>query len=291
MKREWNQSADKVASEALQQEEGVVVTSEDDKQDLITLNRLDELLKPRNDSGRFVGECVDCETGKGRPLTQGESHGNVQATYTFQMIAMNHIPSLPKSFKGNTELLLWIDLFTGYVIAKASALLVQKQRATMAYRPQANGSAERMVQTLTRALKMFVSDVNQQDWGEYAERLTFALNTAQDRTRGDTHSIWLTGGTPGRPWRPRYGWVVRAAEIAIPDDDDTTYKDTISARGNKCARSCVRRSGVVPIATMKPFGHTRSRQVPRYGYIWIVSRKATHESFPIYGMALSGLPK
>ncbi|GMF33270.1 unnamed protein product [Phytophthora fragariaefolia] len=54
MKREWNQSADKSASAALQQEEGVVVTSEDDKQDLITLNRLDELLKPRNDSGRII---------------------------------------------------------------------------------------------------------------------------------------------------------------------------------------------------------------------------------------------
>lgn len=62
----------------------------------------------------------------------------------------------------------------------------QKQRATMAYRPQANGTAKRMVQTLTRALKMYVMDVNQQDWDEYAERLTFAMNTAQDRVRGDT---------------------------------------------------------------------------------------------------------
>jgi hypothetical protein len=35
-----------------------------------------------------------------------------------------------------------------------------------------------MVQTLTRALKMYVADVNQKDWDEYAERLTFALNTA-----------------------------------------------------------------------------------------------------------------
>ncbi|ETL50609.1 hypothetical protein L916_00175, partial [Phytophthora nicotianae] len=36
-------------------------------------------------------------------------------------IAMDHIPSLPRSYKGNTELLIWVDLFTGYVIAKASA--------------------------------------------------------------------------------------------------------------------------------------------------------------------------
>ncbi|KAG6590560.1 reverse transcriptase [Phytophthora cinnamomi] len=149
---------------------------------------------------QYVGECVDCETGKGRPRIQGESPGNIQATYPFQIIAMDHIPSLPKSYKGNTELLIWVDLFTGYVIAKASAsrtaqtiaesyeecvfrrfgasevirhdrepgfmsdffrsfnrILGQRQRATMAYRPQANGTAERMVQTATRALKMIGS--------------------------------------------------------------------------------------------------------------------------------------
>ncbi|KAE8904900.1 hypothetical protein PF003_g10849 [Phytophthora fragariae] len=151
---------------------------------------------------RYVSRCVDCETGKGRPTMDGESPGNLQATYPFQIIAMDHIPSLPKSYKGNTELLIWVDLFTGYAIAKASAsrtaqtiaenyeecvfrrfgaseairhdrepvfmsdffrsfnkIVGQKQRATMAYRPQANGTAERMVQTLTRALKMYVSDV------------------------------------------------------------------------------------------------------------------------------------
>ncbi|GMF29431.1 unnamed protein product [Phytophthora fragariaefolia] len=110
---------------------------------------------------------------------------------------MDHIPSLPKSFKGNSELLIWVDLISGYVIAKASGsktaqtiaepyeecvsglfgasevirhdrepgfmadffrtfnrILDQRQRATMPYRPQANGTAERMVQTATRALKI-----------------------------------------------------------------------------------------------------------------------------------------
>ncbi|OWY94094.1 reverse transcriptase [Phytophthora megakarya] len=135
---------------------------------------------------RYVGECVDCETGKGRPRIRGESPGNLQATYPFQIIDMDHIPSLPRSFNGNTELLIFVDLFSGYVIAKAKTIaetyeecvfrrfgasevirhdrepgfmsdffksfnkiLGQRQRATMAYRPQANGSAERMVQTTT----------------------------------------------------------------------------------------------------------------------------------------------
>jgi ribonuclease HI/transposase InsO family protein len=197
---------------------------------------------------RYVGECTDCETGKGRPMGQGESPGNVQATYPFQIVAMDHIPSLPKSFKGNTELLLWVDLFSGYVIAKASAsrtaqtvaenyeecvfrrfgasetirhdrepgfmsdffhafsrIVGQKQKATMAYRPQANGTAERMVQMLTRAVKMYVADVNQQDWDEYAERLTFALNTARDRVRDDTPFYLIHG------WDPR-----STLEAALP---------------------------------------------------------------------------
>ena len=79
----------------------------------------------------------------------------------------------------------------------SSQIVGQNQRATMAYRPQANGTDERMVQTLTWSLKMYVADVNQQDWDEYAERLTFAINTAQDRIRGDT-PFYLNHG-----WDPR----------------------------------------------------------------------------------------
>ncbi|KAE9212036.1 hypothetical protein PF002_g18362 [Phytophthora fragariae] len=48
MKRDWNQSADKLAGAALQHGDGEVVTSEEDKLDLIALNRLDELLMPKS---------------------------------------------------------------------------------------------------------------------------------------------------------------------------------------------------------------------------------------------------
>jgi ribonuclease HI len=47
VKREWNQSADKLANAALKEEAGTSVTSEADRQDLITLNRLDEILQPK----------------------------------------------------------------------------------------------------------------------------------------------------------------------------------------------------------------------------------------------------
>ncbi|GMF43516.1 unnamed protein product [Phytophthora fragariaefolia] len=136
-----------------------------------------------------------------------ESPGNIISTYPFQVIAMDHIPSLPISYKGNTELLVWVDLFTGFVIAKAntsrSAQTVaeayeeavfrrfgaseairhdresgfmadffkafnkrmgKRQQATLVYRPLANGAAERMVPTVTRAVKMYIADVDQSDW-------------------------------------------------------------------------------------------------------------------------------
>ena len=44
--------------------------------------------------------------GKEKSVLRGESLGNVQATYPFHIIAMDHIPSLPRYFQENTELLL-----------------------------------------------------------------------------------------------------------------------------------------------------------------------------------------
>ena len=46
MKREWNQSADRLARSALQQGTGTIVTPESEIQDLISLNRLEKLIVP-----------------------------------------------------------------------------------------------------------------------------------------------------------------------------------------------------------------------------------------------------
>ncbi|KAE9184096.1 hypothetical protein PF002_g26532 [Phytophthora fragariae] len=77
-----------------------------------------------------------------------------------------------------------------------SKLMGQRQRATLAYRPQANGAAERMVQSVTRAIKMYIANVDQGDWDEYAERLTFALNTSHDLTRNETPFFLVHGWDP-----------------------------------------------------------------------------------------------
>ncbi|KAJ8524704.1 hypothetical protein ON010_g16412 [Phytophthora cinnamomi] len=75
-------------------------------------------------------------------------------------------------------------------------LMGQRQRATLAYRPQANGAAERMMQSIARAIKMYIADIDQRDWNEYAERLTFALKKAHDRTRDETLFFLVHGWDP-----------------------------------------------------------------------------------------------
>ena len=187
----------------------------------------------------FVATCTDCETGKGSPNVMGRSPGNLVATHPFQIIGMDHMPSLPKSFRGNTELLIWVDHHTGFLIAEATAsreaqtiaeayersvfrrfgaseiirhdrepgfmsevfrafnkMIGQQQRATLAYRPQANGRTERMVQTLTRAIRMYVEDEGQRDWDVHAEMLVLALNTAFDRARQETPFYLVHGWDP-----------------------------------------------------------------------------------------------
>ncbi|OWZ11416.1 reverse transcriptase [Phytophthora megakarya] len=145
-----------------------------------------------------------------------ESPGNIQGTYPFQVISMDHIPSLPKSFKGKTELLIWADLFTGYVIAKAGpsreAQAVAENYEECAFRrfgasevirhDRDPGFMSDFFRAFNRIVKMRQSatmayHVNQQDWDDYAERLTFALNTPHDRVRGET-SFFLVHG-----WDPR----------------------------------------------------------------------------------------
>ncbi|GMF40035.1 unnamed protein product [Phytophthora fragariaefolia] len=179
---------------------------------------------------QYVGQCVDCETGKGRPAIEG-SRLVISRRPNVANHCYDHIPSLPKSYKGNTELLIWIDLFTGYIIAKASAsrtaqtiaenyeecvfrrfgasevirhdrkpgfmadffrsfnkIVGQKQRATMAYRPQANGTAERMVQTLTRSRHY------QQARETVNERLRDAIQSRADRYNESIHPYEIEVG-------------------------------------------------------------------------------------------------
>ncbi|KAE8980484.1 hypothetical protein PR001_g24264 [Phytophthora rubi] len=76
--------------------------------------------------------------------------------------------------------------FMSEVFTRFRELLGSRQRATLTYRPQANGQQERSVQTVIRSVRAYVAESDQSDWDEHAERLMFALNTSYDATR---HSI------------------------------------------------------------------------------------------------------
>ncbi|KAJ0390881.1 hypothetical protein P43SY_010484 [Pythium insidiosum] len=188
------------------------------------------------DVERYVKECVDCSTAKGRPGNPGPSPGNLMPEYPFQVISMDFVTPLPASRQGNTSLLLFQDSFTGFVLAKAmqdtSALAVAqaydstvfqrfgassvvrhdrdprfmsevfaqfrmmigaKQRATLAYRPQANGQQERSVQTVIRCARAYIESAEQDDWEDAVMRLLFAINTSVDATRRETPFFLVHG--------------------------------------------------------------------------------------------------
>ena len=70
---------------------------------------------------RYVGKCVDCETGKGCPVLRGEYPEKRESYVSISDDCNGSYPSLPWSFKGNAKLLMRVGLFSGYVITKVSS--------------------------------------------------------------------------------------------------------------------------------------------------------------------------
>ncbi|POM62551.1 reverse transcriptase [Phytophthora palmivora] len=141
------------------------------------------------------------------PPNAGPSPGNIEPTRPFEAVSMDFVTHLPESVRGNTFLLIFQDIFSGYVMYKPMAsttaqdvseaneesvfrrfgassvirhdqdprfmsevfarfrdLIGSKQRATLAYRPQANGQQERSVPTVIRSVKAYVAEADQSDW-------------------------------------------------------------------------------------------------------------------------------
>ncbi|OWZ15318.1 reverse transcriptase [Phytophthora megakarya] len=142
----------------------------------------------------------NCASAKGRPPVNGPSPGNIEPRYPFEVVSMDFVTELPEYDRANTYLLLFQDQFSGYVMRKPmrnteaqdvaeayeADLLKSKQRATLGYRPQANGQQERSVQAVMRSVRAYFAEVDQTDWDEHADRLMFALNTSFDVARLDT---------------------------------------------------------------------------------------------------------
>ncbi|KAJ0403326.1 hypothetical protein P43SY_009360 [Pythium insidiosum] len=156
------------------------------------------------------------------------SSGNALPPPARGIISMDFVIPLPASAQGNTALLLFQDMFSGYVMCKAmkdtaaqavaeayeevvfrqfgasseirhdqdprfmsdvfkafARMMKSQQRATLAYRPQANGQQERSVQSVVRAIKSYISEPAQEDWEDLAACCAPARLDALEKRFGD----------------------------------------------------------------------------------------------------------
>ncbi|OWY99805.1 reverse transcriptase [Phytophthora megakarya] len=70
------------------------------------------------DVQHFVKECVDCASGKGARPNAGPSPGNIEPRHPFEAVSMDFVTHMPESARGNTFLLLFQDMLSGYVMCK-----------------------------------------------------------------------------------------------------------------------------------------------------------------------------
>ncbi|KAH9094616.1 hypothetical protein Ae201684P_021061 [Aphanomyces euteiches] len=173
-------------------------------------------------------DCAICNTAGPPPNFRALSPGNLTPEGPLDVVCMDAATDMPFSFRGNTQLIVFADVFTGFIMTKATPnrtahtvalafeevvfrrfgacrelrhdrdpsfmsnvfkyfceMLGQRQMPTFAYRPQANGLAERSIQVMVRAVKHYVQDPKQRDWDDWAERFVCNEYVRVGRAQGD----------------------------------------------------------------------------------------------------------
>ncbi|KAE8986189.1 hypothetical protein PF002_g21260 [Phytophthora fragariae] len=93
--------------------------------------------------------------------------------------------------------------FMSEVFQAFAEMMQSRSRATLSYRPQANGQQERSVKTVIQSVRVYAEDPLQQDWDEIVEKLIFAINNSHGSTRKDT------------PFYLAHGWDARSTLRAM----------------------------------------------------------------------------
>ncbi|GMF55417.1 unnamed protein product [Phytophthora fragariaefolia] len=83
--------------------------------------------------------------------------------------------------------------FMSEVFQEFAEMMQSKSRATLRFRPQANGQQQRSVKTVIQSVRVYAEDPLQQDWDEIVERLVFAINNSMDTTRKETPFYFIHG--------------------------------------------------------------------------------------------------
>ncbi|KAG2997071.1 hypothetical protein PC128_g22893 [Phytophthora cactorum] len=93
--------------------------------------------------------------------------------------------------------------FMSEVFQTFADMMQSRSRATLSYRPQANGQQERSVKSVMASVRFYVEDPLQQDWDELVERLIFAINNSMDTARKETPFYLGHGWDARSTLRPR----------------------------------------------------------------------------------------
>ena len=111
--------------------------------------------------------------------------------------------------------------FMSKVFKAFNRMMRQQQRATLAYRPQANGQQERYVQIIVRAIRVYIEDVDQKDWDQYLVRLEFALNNS------------IHNGIGYSTFYLAHGWQARSTVEAMVPAVDKSAKELDALKWRK----------------------------------------------------------
>ncbi|POM58109.1 Hypothetical protein PHPALM_37291 [Phytophthora palmivora] len=76
--------------------------------------------------------------------------------------------------------------FMSEVFQKFSEMMQSRSKATLSYRPQANGQQERSVKTMIQTVRVYVEDPLQADWDDISKKMVYAINNSRDSTRQET---------------------------------------------------------------------------------------------------------
>ncbi|KAH9110369.1 hypothetical protein AeMF1_014787, partial [Aphanomyces euteiches] len=144
------------------------------------------------DTKDYVADCAVCNTAGPPPNFRALSPGNLTPEGPLDVVCMDAATDMPSSFRGNTQLIVFADVFTGFIMTKATPnrtahtvalafeevvfrrfgacreLRHDRDPSFMSNVFQANGLAERSIQVMVR-VKHYVQDPKQRDWDDWAE--------------------------------------------------------------------------------------------------------------------------
>lgn len=126
--------------------------------------------------------------------------------------------------------------FDGQLFAAMCKLLKIKKSRTTAYRPSANGQAERNNRTLMAAVRCVIQEQDD-DWDEWMPQLNMALRSAVNRNTGQTPNMMMLGreiNTPLELTIPK-----KTSDPVPPEEYCAGLQDSLQ-KTHKIARDCLK---------------------------------------------------